>query len=298
MSEESVRNVFRLCGGLAIVWSLVETNRIQSSFYPRIPSDQVTVRLQMPAGTPFEATDSHIRRMEKIALDYKEKVNEEYGTEMIRNVFATAGGQPMYRSYGTRAVGVAELGEVVIELTPFEVHGFNYGSSEATAFLREAIGPIPDAERLSLGFLRGGGSGVYLRFTSPSFNDLRAASSQLQDKLEEYRGLAEITDSFESAKAEFELQLKPQAEYLGITASNLARQVRQAFFGTEAQRIQRAQRCTSDGPLSRGAEKSLATLDSMMIRTPTERKCRSTRWPRSSQARVCRPSIGSIACAN
>jgi len=256
-------------GGLAIVWSLVETNRIQSSFYPRIPSDQVTIRLQMPAGTPFETTDSHIRRMEKIALDYKEKVNEEYGTEMIRNVFATAGGQPMYRSYGTRAVGVAELGEVVIELTPFEVHGFNYGSSEATAYLRGAIGPIPDAERLSLGFLRGGGSGVYLRFTSPSFNDLRAASSQLQDKLAEYQGLAEITDSFESAKAEFELQLKPQAEYLGITASNLARQVRQAFFGTEAQRIQRGR--SDVRVMVRYPEeqrKSLATLDSMMIRTP------------------------------
>ena len=257
-------------GGLAIVWSLVQTNRIQSSFYPRIPSDQVTIRLQMPAGTPFETTDSHIRRMEKIALDYKEKVNEEYGTEMIRNVFATAGGQPMYRSYGTRAVGVAELGEVVIELTPFELHGFNYGSSEATAFLREAIGPVPDAERLSLGFLRGGGSGVYLRFTSPSFDDLRAASSQLQDKLAEYQGLAEITDSFESAKAEFELQLKPQAEYLGITANNLARQVRQAFFGTEAQRIQRGRndvRVMVRYPEAQ--RKSLATLDSMMIRTPS-----------------------------
>ena len=64
------------------------------------------------------------------------------GRRLIRNVFATAGGQPMYRSYGTRAVGVAELGEVVIELTPFEVHGFSCGSSEATAYLRGAIGPI------------------------------------------------------------------------------------------------------------------------------------------------------------
>jgi len=256
-------------GVLAIVWSLVETNRIQSSFYPRIPSDQVTIRLTMPSGTPFETTNDHIRRMEKIALQYKKEINEKYGQEMIRNIFATAGGQPMYRSYGTRSVGVAELGEVVIELAPYEEHGLNYGSSDATADLRAAIGIIPDAEQLSLGFLRGGGSGVYLRLTSPSFDDLKLASLQLQEKLKAYEGLNEITDSFESAKSEFELLLKPQAEYLGITASNLARQVRQAFFGTEAQRIQRGRddvRVMVRYPEAQ--RKSLSTLDSMMIRTP------------------------------
>lgn len=256
-------------GVLAIVWSLVETNRIQSSFYPRIPSDQVTIRLTMPSGTPFETTNGHIRRMEKIALEYQKEINEKYGQKMIRNIFATAGGQPMYRSYGSRSVGVAELGEVVIELAPYEEHGLNYGSSEATADLRAAIGTIPDAEQLSLGFLRGGGSGVYLRLTSPSFDDLKAASAQLQDKLKDYEGLNEITDSFESAKAEFELLLKPQAQYLGITASNLARQVRQAFFGTEAQRIQRGRddvRVMIRYPEAQ--RKSLFTLDSMMIRTP------------------------------
>jgi multidrug efflux pump subunit AcrB len=105
--------------------------------------------------------------------------------------------------------------------------------------------------------------------TSPSFDDLKAASTQLQEKLKEYQGLNEITDSFESAKSEFELLLKPQAEYLGITASNLARQVRQAFFGTEAQRIQRGRddvRVMIRYPEAQ--RKSLATLDSMMIRTP------------------------------
>ena len=256
-------------GILGIVFSLVETNRIKSSFYPKFPSDQVTIRMTMPSGTPFEVTDGHIRRMEKIALAYKDQVNAKYGKDIITNVFATAGGQPMYRSYGTRAVGVAELGEVVIELAPQEEHGESFGSSEATTYLRSAIGEIPDAEQLTLGYLRGGGSGVYLRMTSPSFDDLKAASTQLQKKLKEYQGLNEITDSFESAKSEFELLLKPQAEYLGITANNLARQVRQAFFGTEAQRIQRGRddvRVMIRYPEAQ--RRSLATLDSMMIRTP------------------------------
>ncbi len=254
---------------LAIVWSLVLTNRIPSSNFPRIPSDQVTIRLSMPSGTLFAVTDDHIRRMESIALEYRDEVNRQYDKEIIRNVFATSGGQPMYRSWGSRPVGIAEQGEVVIELAPQEEHGENYGSRTATTELRKRIGPIQEAEEFSLGYLRGGDDQLSIRLTGPSFDDLRAASARIQDKLQEYDGLAEITDSFESAKSEFEIQLKPQAEHLGITTNSLARQVRQAFFGTEAQRIQRGRddvRVMVRYPEEQ--RKSLATLDSMMIRTP------------------------------
>jgi multidrug efflux pump subunit AcrB len=259
-------SIFVAC--LAIVWSLVSTNRIESSFYPRFTMDQITIRLQMPAGTPFEVTNQHIRRMERIALEFQEEINEQYGSDLIRNIFATAGGQPMFISWGSRAVGVAELGEVVIELAPPEEHGEDFDSGKATMALRERIGEIPGAESLRLGFYRSG-SGISIRLTSPSFDDLKAASLRLQEKFREYEGLNEITDSFERAKSEFELLLRPQAEYLGITANDLARQVRQAFFGSEAQRIQRGRdevRVMVRYPEEQ--RKSLATLDSMMIRTP------------------------------
>ena len=254
---------------LAIVWSLMATNRIETSYYPRFVMDQITVRLSMPAGTPFEVTNEHIRRMERIALDYREEVNEKLGADVIRNIFATAGGQPMYISWGSRSVGVAEIGEVVIELAPQEEHGQAFSSSAATAELRERIGEIPGAESLRMGFYRRD-SGIYVRLTGPSFDDLKDASKKLQEQLREYEGLHEITDSFERAKSEFELKLKPQAEHLGLTTNDLARQVRQAFFGAEAQRIQRGRdevRVMVRYPLAQ--RQSLATLDSMMIRTPS-----------------------------
>ncbi|MCZ6673480.1 MAG: efflux RND transporter permease subunit, partial [Verrucomicrobia bacterium] len=255
---------------LAVVWTLVETNRIESTYFPRVPRDQVTIRLAMPSGTPFEVTDAHIRRMERIALEYQDEVNSKYGKDIIRNISATSGGQPMYSSWGTRAVGVAELGEVVIELASQEQHGEQFGSAETTAVLRQRIGEIPGAERLSLGYFYSGDDSISIRLTSSSFDDLKDASKRLQAKLKEYEGLYEITDSFERAKSEFELQLKPQAEFLGITANDLARQVRQAFFGSEAQRIQRGRddiRVMVRYPEAQ--RKSLATLDSMMIRTPS-----------------------------
>lgn len=257
------------CGVLAIMWSLVQTNRIESSYWPRIPRDQVTIRLNMPAGTPFEATHTHVQRMERIALEYKDRVNEKYGKNIIRNVFATSGGQPMGRSWGRRAVGVPELGELVIELAPQEEHGEDFGSANVSRELRRAIGEIPDAERLSIGFWRGDGRTIRLVLTSPDFDDLKEASRRLQERLEEYPGMSEISDSFESAKSEFQLSLRPRAEYLGITARDLARQVRQAFFGAQAQRIQRGRddiRVMIRYPEHQ--RKSMTTLHSMMIRAP------------------------------
>jgi multidrug efflux pump subunit AcrB len=80
--------------------------------------------------------------------------------------------------------------------------------------------------------------------------------------------LYDIQDSFESANQELELKLKPQASHLGITVQNLASQVRQAFYGAEAQRIQRGRddvRVMVRYPLE--LRRSQAALQRMMIRT-------------------------------
>ena len=60
----------------------------------------------MHAGTPFETTYSHVKRMERIALEYKDRTNVEFGRQVVRNVFATAGGHPMGNTWGRNNAGV------------------------------------------------------------------------------------------------------------------------------------------------------------------------------------------------
>ena len=256
-------------GLLFVMISMVLTDRITWNMYPRIPRDQINMTLFMPAGTNFEVTKGHIDRMERIVLDYKKEINDQFGKEIIKNIFATSGGNPMGRGWGAAPIGIPERGEVVVELESAEVHGENFGVGDASATLRQRIGEIPGAERFQMGWWRGGNTALSMRFTGPSFDDLKDASARLKEHLETYDGLTEIQDSFESAKAEFELELKPQAEFLGITAGNLARQVRQAFYGAEAQRIQRGRddiRVMVRYPLDE--RRTLDTLNSMMIRAP------------------------------
>jgi len=161
------------------------------------------------------------------------------------------------------------LGEILIELTPSETRDVDYGSRELVFDLRNLVPPIPEAEQLNFSFARGGGSAAMtFELIHPDIDLLKAASMDLQVHLSSFEGLYDIEDSYERANDEFELDLKPEAEYLGITASQLAQQVRTAFFGSEAQRIQRGRDEVRVMVRYPAAERrSLGSLQTMMIRT-------------------------------
>ena len=66
------------------------------------------------------------------------------------------------------------------------------------------------------------------------------------------------------------MTIKPEAEALGLTMSSLGRQVRQAFYGEEAQRIQRGKdelKVMVRYPIEE--RRSVADLENMRIRTPS-----------------------------
>lgn len=99
---------------------------------------------------------------------------------------------------------------------------------------------------------------------------LRAAAAEVKQRLRGYAGVYEVTDSFRAGKQEeMKLGIKPAAETAGLTLQNLGRQVRQAFYGEEAQRIQRGRddvRVMVRYP--RDERRSLGDLENMRIRTP------------------------------
>ncbi len=257
--------------GLFVIFTgAIFTGWIRWTPFPSIPRDQVAITLQMPVGTNIEQTDEIIRHIERQALAMKADLREEYGQEIIANIFATSGGQPFGAGFrrGRAQTGVAEQGEVVVELMTDEDGTFPLSSREVTIDLRRRVGPVPEAEQLNFTFARGSTGALSLQLVGPRIDELVEVSKKIQRKLAEYPGLYDIQDSFESANQELELELKPQATNLGLTAQNLASQVRQAFFGAEAQRIQRGRddvRVMVRYPLE--SRRSLAALNRMMIRT-------------------------------
>ena len=98
---------------------------------------------------------------------------------------------------------------------------------------------------------------------------MRNAAEELKYELTRYPGVFDVSDTFRSGKQEIQLQLLPEARNLGLTLNDLGSQVRNAFYGVEAQRIQRGQddvRVMVRFPESERA--SVGDLENMYIRTP------------------------------
>ena len=112
------------------------------------------------------------------------------------------------------------------------------------------------------------GEDVDVQLAGPNIDRLRNAANDVKQRLAEYAGVYQISDSFRAGKDELKLGIKPGAETLGLTLQDLGRQVRQAFYGEEAQRIQRGRddiRVMVRYPQDN--RRSLGDLEDLRIRT-------------------------------
>ena len=111
------------------------------------------------------------------------------------------------------------------------------------------------------------------RLSGRSTSQLEAAADELAAHLKTYEGLYEVESSASDGPEELRLTVRPEAEAMGVTLSDLARQVRQAFYGAQAQRIQRGD---SDVRVMvrypRSERKSIGNLENMWVRLPDGRE--------------------------
>ncbi len=268
-----------LATGVAILLlavGLVGGGFLRFSFLPDVEADNVVALLTMPQGTPVEVTAEAVRRLENSALELRREIDGGRPSQesVFRHLLASIGDQP-FRTDQRRGGGDlgasfsgAHLGEVNIELAPSEER--DIGSSEIARRWRELTGPIPDAVELTFSSsLFSTGEAVNVQLAGPDLDRLRGAAEELKERLARYPGVFDIADSFRAGKAEVKLEIKPAAEAFGLSLADLARQVRQAFYGEEAQRIQRGRdEVKVMVRYPRSQRESLGDLESMRIRTP------------------------------
>jgi multidrug efflux pump subunit AcrB len=259
---------------LIVTSGLVLGGRVQWVFFPDVESDFISAAVTLPPGTPAETTSEAVRRLEQGAETVRRELEQEYGADQFLHFFAAIGEHPFRQAQRQNAGQAAtrevfsHLGELTIELLPAENR--TVGSAEIADRWREATGQIPDAIEVAFtASLFSPGDDINVQLTGPDIADLRSAADALRLRLGEYAGIYEISDSFRPGKREIKLNIKPEAEVLGLTLSDLARQVRQAFYGEEAQRIQRGRddvRVMVRYPEEE--RQSLGGLEDMRIRTP------------------------------
>lgn len=251
----------------------VSSGWLKFVFFPHVPADFVTAKLEMPFGTPSQVTAAGVAQMEQAAEQLKSELEEKgWGTENIAHIMATSGDQPLVEAFDVKLTSAqSHIGEVTIELTPSSIRNESVTSAMIEERWRELTGSIPGAVELSFNskLAAAGGAPIDIALTGNDFEKLNLAATELKERLAAFNGVVDITDDFRRGKEELKMQIKPSAEVLGLSLSDLALQVRQAFYGEEAQRIQRGR--DEIKVLVRYPEadrRSEAGLENMRIRTP------------------------------
>ena len=268
---------------LLLVAGVVAGGWVKFTFFPAVEADNVIAFLTMPQGTPADVTARVLRRIERSAETVRselESPTSEGGERRVfQHILTSVGEQPMrvmqsrHGGDGASRFTAPHLGEVNIELVPSEERTGTSSVQMADRW-RELTGLIPDAVELTFSSsLFSTGEPVNVQLSGPYLELLQAGAEDLKAHLAQYPGVYDIADSFRAGKQEVKLKIRPAAETLGLTLSDLARQVRQAFYGEEAQRIQRGRdevKVMVRYPAER--RRSLGDLEEMRIRSPSRRE--------------------------
>ncbi len=224
---------------------LIAGGLVKFTFFPEIAGENVIARLEMPLGTPAEKTAAVAAILEKRGRDAVAEIQSSLPSShpnLLKNVFVIVGRQPSLANGPRGPVGPGLIegnkAEINIELLAAEERDIS--ATEIESAWREAAGNIPGIKSLQFqSALITIGKPVQVELSSPDEAVLEEAVNTLKTELRNYAGVFDIQDDLQLGKRELKLELKPHAQSLGISLEDLASQVRAAFYGNEALRVQR-----------------------------------------------------------
>ncbi len=228
---------------------------VKAELFPSIPNDGTFVEIQMAEGSTAEKTINAVEFVESKLIELDKEITEEYGKPIKAHSIS-------WTNNNTAAFMWVEFHKSEnLPINQFKINDL----------WRDKIGQLAGVKEVSFGGGGGpGGGGVGFRLIGDNMNELKLVSEEIKSKLSTYEGVYDISDSLSGGKEEIIIKLKPEATNLGLTISDLSRQVRNAFYGAEAQRFQRDNeeiRVFVRYPLEE--RRSIGNLENMPVRTNT-----------------------------
>ncbi len=242
----SLRMPFVIVAGavaiLILFASFIPAGIIKVGFFPSVEADVVTANLEMPAGTTIEETERIARLIEeggrKAYAEFEEDQPDDEPSP-LRGIFTSigqaardGGPQPTSGNFSSN------LASVQFSFVPGDQRDLDAKAFEST--WRDTVGPLVEVRSLVFASeLISVGAPVNVQLSDPDPAVVDAASEQLMAELARFAGVFDIETDQDEGLQEIQLRLKPAARTLGVTLQDVALQVRAAFFGSEALRVQR-----------------------------------------------------------
>jgi multidrug efflux pump subunit AcrB len=237
---------------LILTISYVKSGRMGFELFPKIESDYAMVTAILPYGSAVQKTEA----VQQMLVATAQQVTAEHGgEELVEGIFAEINGN---RS------------EVRIYLTPPDVRPIS--TARLTSLWRDRVGPLAGLESLKFESDAGGpgrGAAIAVELSHRNVETLALASADVAASLGFFPNVTDIDDGYSPGKQQIDFTIRPEARSLGLSAQEVARQLRHAYYGTEALRQQRGRNeVTVMVRLPRKERVSEHNLEGMILRTP------------------------------
>ncbi len=250
--------------------TIVGTGMVRYEFLPQIEGDVVSANIEMPVGTPSERTAEVAAQLEAAGHRVVESLSLEAGPIPVDVSITVGETAQLFDPLGGDAVEApsGHVGSVEFKLPELALRDFT--STEFQNLWREETGTVSGVRSLafSAGAL-GLGLPVHLELSHPETERLARIADEVVAGLESMGGVYDVRTSHDEGVRELQLELKPAARTLNLTLDHFARQVRAAFFGSEALRVQRGrEEMRVYVRLPEEQRNSPADIEDYLVRTP------------------------------
>ena len=213
---------------------MLASGKLKFSAFPDIDGDTIEARILLPQGTPLARTEAVVEHI-TAALN---RVNAEFtprqpnGQSLVKNIQIQ-----FNKNSDAHEVG-SHVATITADLLTAEVRDGRL--DDIIPRWRDEVGDLPDV--LSINFkepsVGPAGLPIEIRLQGPDFLELKAATLELQQWLNSYKGVFDLSDDLRPGKTEIRLRLRAGALALGLDATTIANQLRSAYYGYTASKIQ------------------------------------------------------------
>ena len=207
---------------LMLAFGYVKSGRLGFELFPKIESDYAAVTANLPFGTAVERT----KKVQQVLVEAGKAVAERNGGDrLVEGVYASVDGSQT---------------QVRIYLTPPKIRPIS--TAKMTQLWREEVGELAGLEFIKFESDAGGpgrGAAISVELSHRDIKVLENASAELAEAMEYFPNVIDIDDGFAPGKQQIDFKIRPEAQSLDLHAADVARQVRQSYYGAQAIRQQR-----------------------------------------------------------
>ncbi|MFP4061701.1 MAG: efflux RND transporter permease subunit [Halochromatium sp.] len=247
---------------LTVAIGLLAGGRFGFVFFPTPEAQIINANVTFAAGTPRARVDRFLAHLEETLAETEQALDQG---PLINVVLAFHGS----KSGAGSGSAADQLGSLQIELVEPDLRAVR--NNELIRAWRARIDRPAGLESLNITARRVGppGRDLTIRLTGASAEQLKRAALALSETLTGIDGVLEVEDDMPYGREQLIYRLTPVGEALGLTVSELGRQLRTAFDGQLVQILQDGADEVEVRVMLPAAERgTLASLYRLNVRTP------------------------------